>query len=245
MTSAEAGLATLHAMTPTPNEQKALAFLAAMLLLGGAVRVLRAGPPAPVATSLEQQALGRQATAAESSAAAQHASKGRKGGRRGRGRSGCDGQVTVVAGVASVPCSDVRPDRPFTPDPPPTTWSSPQGYPPPGPRVDSWSAAPPAPIAVQPSPYNRKGRSQSAQQPGEPPAGVPLDLDTATEPQIESLPRIGPALARRIVANRDSFGAFRTLESLHRVKGMGPATLARLGPLVSFSGRAAVPTAVR
>ena len=245
MTAAEAGFGTLRAMTPTPNEQKALAFLAAMLLLGGAVRVLRAGPPAPIATSLEQQALGRQATAAESSAAAQHASKGRKGGRRGRARSGCDGQVTVVAGVVSVPCSDVRPDRLFTPDPPPTTWSSPQGYPPPGPRIDSWSGATAPPTVTQPKPYNRKGRSQAAQQPGELSTGVPLDLDTATEPQIESLPRIGPALARRIVANRDSFGAFRTLESLHRVKGMGPATLARLGPLVSFSGRAASVSPVR
>ena len=228
-------------MTPTPNEQKALAFVAAMLLLGGAVHVLRAGPPAAIPTSLEQQALARQATAAESSAAAQHASKGRKGGRRASARSRCAAPPVVVAGVASVPCSDVRPDRPFAPDPPPTAWSSPQGYPPPGPRVDSWSAAP-APAAAPIPTYNRKGRLPLAPTPvqgdvGSGNSASALDLDTATEPQIEALPRIGPALARRIVANRDTFGAFRTLESLHRVKGIGAATLAKLGPLVSFSGR--------
>jgi hypothetical protein len=49
---------------PTPSEQKALAFMAAVVLLGGAVRVVRAGStPAP--NPLEQQALARQATAAE------------------------------------------------------------------------------------------------------------------------------------------------------------------------------------
>ena len=237
---------------PTPSEQKALAFLAAMLLLGGAVRVLRAGPPSVAPTPVEEQAIARQATAAESAAASQHSSKSRKGGRGRRSKSRGDGQPNVVAGVASVPFSDVRPDRPDrrTND----GWSSPQGYPPPGPRIDSWPAAAPAPPAPPLPAYNRKGVRPPSDWPASVNAGAPsaypsatgaIDLDTATEPQIESLPRIGPALAHRIVANRDSFGAFRSLESLHRVKGMGPATLARLGPLVSFSGRAAPPATNR
>jgi DNA uptake protein ComE-like DNA-binding protein len=66
------------------------------------------------------------------------------------------------------------------------------------------------------------------------PAG-PIDLDTASEDAIETLPRVGPALARRIVANRDSLGPFRSLDGLRRVKGIGPATIALLGPLVTFS----------
>ena len=65
-----------------------------------------------------------------------------------------------------------------------------------------------------------------------------VDLDLADAGKIERLPRVGPALARRIVANRDSLGAFGVLSALGRVKGMGPATLARLAPLVTFSGQA-------
>jgi competence protein ComEA len=52
------------------------------------------------------------------------------------------------------------------------------------------------------------------------------------------LPRIGPSLAKRIVANRDSLGAFGSLDGLTRVKGIGVATRKLLQPLVTFSGRA-------
>lgn len=72
-----------------------------------------------------------------------------------------------------------------------------------------------------------------------------IDLDYAPVAAIESLPRIGPALAARIVANRDSFGAFGSLEGLQRVKGVGAALVKALRERVSFSGvaRADAPTA--
>jgi len=66
--------------------------------------------------------------------------------------------------------------------------------------------------------------------------GSLIDLDRASEREIDALPRVGPALARRLVANRDSFGAFGSLEALGRVRGFGPATRKRLSPLVTFSG---------
>jgi competence protein ComEA len=69
------------------------------------------------------------------------------------------------------------------------------------------------------------------------PAG-PIDLDTATETEIQGLPRIGPSLAHRIVAHRDSAGPFGGLEALRRVRGVGAATLKLLAPLVTFSGQA-------
>jgi competence protein ComEA len=70
-----------------------------------------------------------------------------------------------------------------------------------------------------------------------PPSTVgPTDLDRAPATAIESLPRLGPALARRIVANRDSFGAFGSLEGLQRVRGIGPALAKVLAPRVTFSG---------
>ncbi len=72
-----------------------------------------------------------------------------------------------------------------------------------------------------------------------------IDLDLAPAAAIESLPRIGPALAARIVANRDSFGAFGSLEGLQRVRGIGPALTKGLRERVAFSGipREGVPTA--
>ena len=64
----------------------------------------------------------------------------------------------------------------------------------------------------------------------------PIDLDVASAAVIESLPRIGPALAARIVANRDSMGAFGSLDGLQRVRGIGSALAKALRDRVTFSG---------
>jgi DNA uptake protein ComE-like DNA-binding protein len=64
----------------------------------------------------------------------------------------------------------------------------------------------------------------------------PLDLDLASAESLERLPRIGPALAKRIVADRDSAGPFGSLEGFQRVKGVGPAMAQTLAPYVTFSG---------
>jgi hypothetical protein len=199
---------------PTPSEQKALTFVAIVVLLGGAVRVVRAGAatrPSPI----EQQALARQATAAESAASDSKARKRLKTVRVRRR----DGAPNVVGGVTSVPPSDPRPGFPAE--------QGMNGYPPPSPRIDTDARG----TAAAPFPSSR-GRSGPAGQPF-----MRLDLDRATEAEIDRLPHVGPALARRLVANRDSFGAFGSLEGLRRVRGLGPATLERLATLVTFSGR--------
>jgi competence ComEA-like helix-hairpin-helix protein len=69
-----------------------------------------------------------------------------------------------------------------------------------------------------------------------PPAPTgPVDLDTAGLEQIVALKHVGPALAKRIVANRDSFGPFGSLEGLQRVKGIGPSMVEKLDSAVTFS----------
>ena len=60
-------------------------------------------------------------------------------------------------------------------------------------------------------------------------------MDTSSAELIETLNGIGPALAKRIVADRDSAGPFGSLDALRRVKGIGPALSARLAPQVTFS----------
>lgn len=57
-----------------------------------------------------------------------------------------------------------------------------------------------------------------------------VNLNSASREQLEALPRVGPALAARILAARP----YRSLADLDRVKGIGPSTLSALAPLVSF-----------
>jgi competence ComEA-like helix-hairpin-helix protein len=66
--------------------------------------------------------------------------------------------------------------------------------------------------------------------------GQIVNLDTASAAEIERLPGVGPSLAKRIVANRDSAGPFGCLAALDPVRGIGPALLRRLDSLVTFSG---------
>jgi DNA uptake protein ComE-like DNA-binding protein len=63
----------------------------------------------------------------------------------------------------------------------------------------------------------------------------PVDLDVANEREIESLRHVGPTLAKRIVADRDSFGPFGSMEGLQRVKGIGPSMVQKLDSTVTFS----------
>lgn len=64
-----------------------------------------------------------------------------------------------------------------------------------------------------------------------------VDVDVADVAAIEGLPWIGPALAARIVENRERCGPFGSIEALTRVNGIGPGTVKRLAPYVTFSGR--------
>ena len=69
-------------------------------------------------------------------------------------------------------------------------------------------------------------------------APVPVDVDHASARELEALPRVGAALAARIVAEREAKGPFGSLDRLRaRVKGIGPAMVKTLEPLVVFSSR--------
>ncbi len=59
-----------------------------------------------------------------------------------------------------------------------------------------------------------------------------VDLNRATPEALERLPRIGPAVARRIVEDRTRNGPFRRVDDLRRVKGIGEKTLEKLRPFV-------------
>ncbi len=66
--------------------------------------------------------------------------------------------------------------------------------------------------------------------------GERIDLDRADVTEITRLPRIGPALAQRLVAWRVEHGPFGGLERVDSVPGVGPSLLSAIRPFVSFSG---------
>jgi competence protein ComEA len=61
-----------------------------------------------------------------------------------------------------------------------------------------------------------------------------INVNTASAAELESLPKIGPALAQRIVDYRTSHGAFVTLDDLLNVDGIGPATLDTIRDFVTL-----------
>ncbi len=66
--------------------------------------------------------------------------------------------------------------------------------------------------------------------------GEKVDLNRATVEELDRLPRVGPALARRIVEERTSGGPFRSLAELTRVAGIGPRLIKELEARVTFDG---------
>jgi len=56
----------------------------------------------------------------------------------------------------------------------------------------------------------------------------PLNVNLATAQALESLPGIGPVIAGRIVAYRETNGPFKAIEDLLKVSGIGPSRLADL-----------------
>ncbi|GAB4118825.1 MAG: hypothetical protein Kow001_18500 [Acidobacteriota bacterium] len=73
--------------------------------------------------------------------------------------------------------------------------------------------------------------------------GGKVDLNTATEQQLESLPGIGPAMAKRILEYRTTNGNFRKIEELMNVRGIGEKKFLKLKDLITVGGTAAKPPA--
>jgi comEA protein len=65
--------------------------------------------------------------------------------------------------------------------------------------------------------------------------GERIDPNTASADELDRLPKVGPALAQRIVEWRGSHGAFRTMADLDSVPGVGPALLRDAGPYLALA----------
>ena len=82
---------------------------------------------------------------------------------------------------------------------------------------------------AQPHPARTLTPAGSAQK-----GSTPVNINTATAEELQSLPRIGPAMAQRIIAWREAHGGFRSVDELDAVPGIGPSMLENLRPLVTI-----------
>ena len=59
-----------------------------------------------------------------------------------------------------------------------------------------------------------------------------VNINTASLEQLTSLPRVGPAIAQRIIDFREEHGGFKAPVELMNVKGIGPKTYEKLSALI-------------
>jgi competence protein ComEA len=77
------------------------------------------------------------------------------------------------------------------------------------------------------------------------PAAPQVNINTASEQELQLLPRVGPALAKRVVEFRTANGPFKAPEELTRVKGVGEKSYALLAPYLAVSGPTTLTEKVR
>src|SRR5579859_736810 len=72
------------------------------------------------------------------------------------------------------------------------------------------------------------------------PPSVPINLNTATSEELQQVPGIGPVNAEKILQMRKAYGAFKSVDDLLAIKGIGPKRLEKMRKYL-VAGKAAQP----
>jgi competence protein ComEA len=88
------------------------------------------------------------------------------------------------------------------------------------------SALSAVPLAHQSSKPTQNGSAAKA-------ASAPININTATAAELETLPGVGPATAARILEYRQKNGPFKKIEDLMNVRGIGEKTFLTLKPMIA------------
>ncbi len=89
------------------------------------------------------------------------------------------------------------------------------------------------PAVGQPLPTAPPGDFAGLAAPPNPAPAGPINLNTATVEELETLPEIGPVTAAAIVAYRQEHGPFKTAEEVMEVRGIGPKTFEAIKGLIT------------
>jgi competence protein ComEA len=87
--------------------------------------------------------------------------------------------------------------------------------------VLAWPSGGPMPVTIVPGAETHGDDNDAA-------AGLRIDINHAPHSELTLLPGIGPSLADAIIASRERDGDFPDVDSLTRVRGIGPQILAGL-----------------
>ncbi len=61
-----------------------------------------------------------------------------------------------------------------------------------------------------------------------------ININNASEIELQKLPRIGPAMSKRIINYRNKYGKFKSKNKLLNVKGIGKKTLEKILPYITL-----------
>ena len=92
---------------------------------------------------------------------------------------------------------------------------------------------------LPPTSTSAPGQPTSTPDPAQPTATVQaatgglVNLNTATQAELETLPRIGPSIAQRIIEYRTANGPFKAIEEIKNVSGIGDATFEAIAPFIT------------
>jgi hypothetical protein len=237
---------------PTPGERRALLFVASVAALGVAVRGWKEfHPQDSSALAGDRTALARQIEAVDSAIATTSSLRPSRSSRPQVPRADPAPRAPHAPAPRAAPAprgSSVRVRQPALADTQPRD-----------PRQSYWDRSlyydsvreamerdgQPVSAHQLPSHLPSAVRRLPSDRPFPPPSDIrrppsaagqpPLDLDIAGNDEVAAIPLIGPALARRIVADRIENGPFGSLTGLERVQGITAAFARRLAPFVTFS----------
>lgn len=135
-------------------------------------------------------------------------------------------QPAQIQPAISAPAQAPAPTTQPAPTPQPV---APQPQPAPIPQSPTPAPFIPAPQVLPQAPHTPPTPASAARK---------ININTASQSELELLPSVGPAIAKRIIEHREKHGPFRTAQELDNVKGIGEKTLAKLLPLITVEAQA-------